>query len=593
MKLTDKAAIAQVLRDFGAILQIQGENPFKVRAYDVAADRIAGLMRDVGELVEKGELEQLPGIGPAMAKKIAELVTTGHLAAFEALREKYPPGVLDLLKLPELGPKKVMALWQQLQVGDVDSLEQACRDQKVRALKGFGEKTEQKILEGIGRMKEVGASSRRRLGDVLPMAESLLAHVRSQPGVVRAELAGSVRRWCETVSDVDIVASAQNATAVLESLATHPQVAEVLGRGESKCSVRLVHNNLQVDLRVLPDEDYATALHHLSGSKAHHVRLRGLAVERGMRISEWGVHRIGKDGAETKLPVRTEKDLYALLGLAEIPVELREDSGEVEAALSGADFEDLLTLADVTGIVHSHSTWSDGKNSLEEMAVAAGGLGLRFLTVTEHSQAAVYAHGLSIDRLERQWEEIDGINARLGNIRLLKGIEVDILEDGALDYPDRILEQLDIVIGSVHVRHGLDEDGMTRRVLNALDHPMIHVLGHPTGRLIQAREPFPLRMEAVLDRAAERGVAVEVNGNPHRLDLKAEHVRMAVERGVKLVVSADSHSIRDLQNLRFAVATARKGWARRKDVLNTLPTERFVEALRQKNGAALSPTAVS
>jgi DNA polymerase (family 10) len=527
--------------------------------------------------VSAGRLQELPGIGQALALKITELVTTGKLDYFERLKAEFPPGVLELLRVPDVGPRKVAQLWSELRVGSVDELELACRQGRVRELKGFGEKSEAKILEGIALLKRMQGGARRPLGEVLPLARSLLAHVQAAPGVVRASLAGSVRRGRETVGDVDLIASAPEAGPVLEALAKAPGVAQVLGQGESKCSVRLTEGDLQVDLRVLPDEDFATALHHFTGSKAHHVRLRGLAQERGLSISEWGVQR--EDG--TKLSIPTEEALYAALGLQPVPPELREDNGELEAALAGTLPQDLVTLEDLQGAVHAHSTWSDGRHSLEQMARAAQALGLRYLTVTEHSEAAIYARGLKQDDLERQWEEIDRVNAAVPGVRLLKGIEVDILESGALDYPDSLLERLEVVIGSIHVRHSMDEEQMTRRLLQAFDNPFLQILGHPTGRLLQEREPYPLRMEAVLDRAAERGVAMEVNGKPQRLDLKSEHVRMAVARGVRLVVSCDAHKAEDLQNLAFAVATARRGWARRGDVLNTRPAEDFIRALRR------------
>jgi DNA polymerase (family 10) len=328
----------------------------------------------------------------------------------------------------------------------------------------------------------------------------------------------------------------------------------------------------------VPDEDFATALHHLTGSRGHHLRLRARGHQRGLKISEWGVHR--DDGA--KLPVADEAQLYALLGMQYVPPELREDTGEVEAALEGTLPGELVSLEDVVGVVHSHSTWSDGRHSLEEMAQAAAARGLRYLTVTEHSETAHYAGGLKPDDLRRQWDEIDRVNERVPRVRLLKGLEADILEDGRLDCDERLLEQLEVVIGSVHVRHGMDEEQMTRRLLAALTQPFLHILGHPTGRLIHEREPSPFRVEEVLGRAAERGVAVEVNGNPRRLDLKAEHVRQAVRQGVRLVVSADAHSAADLDNLAFAVATARRGWARRSDVLNTRSAEGFLAALRER-----------
>lgn len=572
----DKAAVAQVLRDMGLLLQLKGENAFKSRAYELGADRIASLTEDLSGLVASGRLQELPGIGEALAQKIAELVTTGRLAAYEALRSEFPDGVLELLKLPDLGPKKVAALVQLLKIGTVAELEAACREGRVRALKGFGQKTEERLLAGIEGARR-GQGSSRPLGEVLPQAEALLALVQRAPGVQRASIAGSVRRRKELVSDVDLIASASDVEPVFDALVQAPGVAAVLGRGDSKCSVRLAERDLQVDLRVLPDAEFATALHHFTGSRGHHVRLRGLAQEVfGLKISEWGVHR--KDG--TQLVVREEADLYALLGMQFIPPELREDAGEIEAARAGLLPKDLVSVEDVQGIVHSHSTWSDGRNSLEEMAKAARALGVKYLTVTEHSEAAIYAGGLKPDDLQRQWDEIDQVNEAVPGIRLLKGIEVDILESGALDYRDSLLEKLEVVIGSVHVRHSMDEEQMTRRVLEALENPFLDILGHPTGRLLAQRDPYPLHMERVLDRAAERGKVVEVNGNPRRLDLKAEHVRQAVERGVKLVVSCDSHSVEDLQNLPYAVGNARRGWAKKSDVLNTLGAAEFVEALR-------------
>ncbi|MBZ4333783.1 DNA polymerase/3'-5' exonuclease PolX [Corallococcus sp. AS-1-6] len=575
--LTDKAAVAQLLRDMSLLLQLQGQSGFRVRAYDIAADRIANLPQDLGAVVTEGRLQELQGIGPGLAEKLTELVTTGRMTAFEELKARFPPGLLELMKLPDVGPKKVAALWSELQVGSVEDLERACKDGRVRELKGFGPKSEAKLLDGIAVYRRA-RGERKLLGDALPIAEGLLERIRQAPGVVRASLGGSVRRRAETVSDVDLIASAQEAGPVLDALANAPGVATVLGKGDSKCSVRMVQGDLQVDLRVLPDEDFATALHHFTGSKAHHIRLRNLGHEKGLKISEWGVHR--EDG--TKVPVPDEATLYRLLGMQEVPPELREDNGEVEAARAGKLPEDLVTLEDVQGAVHAHSTWSDGRNTLEEMARAAQALGLKYLTITEHSEAAIHAGGLKVDDLKRQWEEIDRVNAAVPGVRLLKGIEVDILESGALDYADSVLEQLEVVIASIHVRHSMDEDQMTRRVLAALDNPHLHILGHPTGRLIQSREPYALRMEEVLERARERGVAVEINGKPARLDIKSEYVRQAVGLGVKLVVSCDAHRQEDLRNLAYAVATARRGWARKQDILNTRSAESFLAALRER-----------
>ena len=571
----DPTSIARALREVSQYLQLNGDDFYKSRAYDLAADRMAGFSGDLDALVREDKLTELPNIGTTLAEKIAELYRTGTLTLLEQLRAEYPPRILELLRLPDLGAKKAAALFKALGVGDIASLEAACKEGKVKALKGFGEKSEQKILASIERYRT--AHTQYRLGEVRPIAGALLDVVKAAPGVVRAEVAGSVRRWCELVSDVDIVASAPDAGPVLDVLARR---GELIGRGDSKCSIRL-DDGLQVDLRVLPDADYATALHHFTGSKAHHVRLRGRARDLGLTISEWGVFR-----GEEKLPVPDEVALYALLGMSYVPPELREDAGEFEAALAGTLPADLVSPADVRGTVHSHSTWSDGKSSLEDMVRAAAAMGLRYLTVTEHSAAAAYAGGLDEARVRLQWQEIARVQEAVPEVRLFRGIEVDILEDGALDLPDRLLSELDVVIASVHVRHGQDQAAMTARVLRALDHPCTDVLGHPTGRLLQRREPSPLDMPAVLERAAKRGVFLEVNGNPDRLDLSADHVRLALQAGASLVVSADAHSTDALHNVGYAVHTARKGGARRCDVLNTLGADEFHSAIRRRRARA-------
>jgi DNA polymerase (family 10) len=571
----DAALVARALRDISLYLQLKGENAFKVRAYDLAADRVLGVSERLPALVSEGRLAELPNIGPALAEKIVTLHTTGTLPLLETLRAAYPPGILELLQLPDLGPRKVAVLFESLGVGDLGALEQALREGRVRALKGFGEKSEARLLASLERHHTTHA--RRRLGEVLPVATALKEELARAPGVVRIEVAGSLRRFCETVSDVDIVASAAEAGPVLDALAKRPGVAEVLAQGDSKCSVRL-SDGLQVDLRVLPDEDFATALHHFTGSKAHHVRLRGRARDMGLTISEWGLFR-----GEEKLAVPDEAALYRLLGMDYVPPELREDVGEFEAALAGTLARDFVEPADIRGAVHAHTTWSDGRASLLDMARAAARRGLEYFTVTDHSGAAGYAGGLSPERLVSQWKEIERVQAEVPEIRLLRGLEVDILEDGSLDLADALLQQLDVVIASVHVRHGQDARAITDRVLRALDHPYTDVLGHPTGRLLQRRDPAPLLMEEIFARAAQRGVALEVNGNPDRLDLHPGHVRAALEAGCQLVASVDAHDTDALGNVLYAARTARKGGARRSDVLNTLGTDAFLRSLRERH----------
>lgn len=597
MRRVDKSEVSKALKEMSVYLQLEGEGAFKTRAYELAAERIASYEGDLTQLAQAGQLTQLPGIGESLGSKITELVLHGQMTALETLKQRWPPHILELLEVPELGPKKVKALHEQLQVGTLDELEQACRSQRVRQLKGFGEKTEEKILSGLAVARRALASgSRKRLGDVLPQAEALLRWVQQAPGVIRASLAGSVRRMKETVADVDIIASAADAGPVFSHFVSFPLVAERMGQGDSKASVRLRETDLQVDLRVLPDVDFATALHHFTGSKAHHIRLRGLALERDLTISEWGVFRappvttphvkgLAKhEQSQEKLPIASEQALYALLGMQYVSPELREDWGEIEAALAHAVPEDLVALEDIQGNIHAHTTWSDGRDSLEAMALKAQALGFAYLTITEHSQTSSYAGGLTIDRLKAQWDEIDRVQEKLSSLTLLKGVETDILENGALDYPEAVLEKLQVVIASIHQRYGQDESAMTRRILNAFDNPHVQIWGHPTGRLLLKREPIPVRIEDVLDKAAERGIAIEVNGCPDRLDLASEHIRKALQRKLKLVLSTDAHSVDELQrHLPFAVATARRGWARRHDVLNTQSVSAFLKSLKRQS----------
>lgn len=596
MATVDKATVVKALRDMGLYLQLKGENAFKTRAYDLAAERVASLTDDLEALVKGKRLTALPGIGASIAEKIEDLVLTGKMSALEEQKALWPPRIMELLQVQDLGPKKAKALYEQLGVGSIEDLEKACTTGQVSALKGFGAKTQEKLLAGIAvARRSMAAGGRKRLADVEGQALDLLEWMRQAPGVIRASVAGSVRRRRETVADVDLIVSAADPAPVFEHFFKFPQVAERLGSGESKAAVRLVITDLQVDLRVLPDEDYASALHHFTGSKAHHIRLRGLAQDKGLTISEWGVFRMGEDpaapkkgtakheGAQEKLPIKDESDLYALLGLQYVPPELREDWGEIEAAQQHALPEDLVSVSDIQGNVHMHTVWSDGRDTLEAMVRAAQALGFTYCTVTEHSQTSNYAGGLTLDRLKAQWDEIAAVQEKFPGVTLLRGIESDILEDGALDYPDAVLEQLDVVIGSIHQRYSQDEEAMTRRVLNAFDNPHLDIWGHPSGRLLLKRDPAPMRMEEILDKAAKKGIVIEVNGCPERLDLASEHVRGALKRGIKLVVSTDAHSVGELgRHLPYAIAAARRGWARRSDVLNAKDVREFRAGLSRR-----------
>ncbi len=579
--MLDKFEIARALREIGALLELEGENPFKVRAYENGARAVEGVAEDVGALAATGRLTELPGIGEALAKKIGELHRTGTTELLDRLRARHPPGTLELLRIPDLGPRKAAALQAALGIAGLADLERACLEGRVRGVKGFGEKTEQRILEGIRRMKARAADRRVLLVDALEAGEALLAHLSASPAARRVEIAGSARRFRETVGDLDLVAASDDPAALADRLAAFPLVAEVLARGETKTTVRLA-SGLQVDLRVVPPEDFPTLLHHMTGSKAHHVKLRGIAREAGYTLSEWGLYRLAPDerlDPAAKVRIGSEEDLYAALGLAYVPPELREDQGEVEAARDGTLPEDLVRPEDVRGLVHCHTTWSDGRATLLEMARAAEALGAEYLTVTDHSRSAGYAGGLEEDRMRRQWDEIARVQEQV-KVRLLRGTESDVLEDGALDYPDRILEQLDVVVASVHSRMRMDEDQMTRRLVRCMSLPVFKIWGHALGRLLLDRDPFACRVEEVLDALAASRGAVEVNGDPRRLELEPRWLRAATARGIPVVLSVDAHATQDLGYLRWAVGTARRGWVRRRDVLNALPVDAFRAAVR-------------
>jgi DNA polymerase (family 10) len=478
-----------------------------------------------------------------------------------------------MLRIPDLGPKKVAALLAALGIGSVAELESACQEGRVREVKGFGEKTEKKILEGIHRMRT--ASTRIRLSDAREIGDHLVRYLRATGAAEKVELAGSARRWKETVGDLDVVAGSRQPQVLSDALTAFPGVESVVAKGDTKTTVHLA-GGLSVDLRVVPPEEFPSLLHHMTGSKEHHVRLRGLARDRGFTLSEWGLERL--DGAG-KVPLASEGDVYRALALQFVPPELRQDTGEIEAAMNGTLPADLIEVGDLKGMVHVHTTWSDGRASLEEMARAAEKMGMEYLTVTDHSRSAGYAGGLDLDRLKAQWDEMAQVQEKV-KIRLLRGTEADILDSGHLDWPDAVLEQFDVVIASVHSRMKMDAEQMTRRLVRTMELPVFKIWGHATGRLLLEREPYGLDMDRVLDAAAASRVAVEVNGDPHRLDMEPRHLRMARERGIPIVLSTDAHSVAGLSNLPYAVMTARRAWVTRGEVLNTLPAAAFAARVR-------------
>ncbi|TVR51395.1 MAG: DNA polymerase/3'-5' exonuclease PolX [Puniceicoccaceae bacterium] len=584
----DSKAIAEALEEIALLLEIKGENPFKVRAYQTAARTLENLEEDLGVLIDEGRLSAVKGIGSALTQKIEELHRTGSLDYLDELRASMAPGLMQLLEIPGLGGKKVKVLHDKLGVDSIESLRRACEAGDVAKLAGFGEKTQAKLLQGIANREAYG--KRHLWWDAFAVAEPILEGLRGLPEVVRAEHAGSLRRRLETVGDLDFIAAAEEAEPVMEWFTSRPGILEVTARGSTKSSIRL-EGGLQADLRVVPPAQFPFALHHFTGSKDHNVALRQRALARGLSLSEWGLSPAeGREKRPVKVPppgdVQTEEDLFRLLGLTHIPPELREGMGEIEAAEAN-DLPELLRAEDLRGAIHNHTTASDGRNTLEEMAAAADELGWDYLGIADHSKASFQANGLDEKRLLRQVAAIRELNeAGTHRVRILAGVECDLLSDGSLDLSDEVLGELDYVVLSIHSGFSMDEAAMTRRVLQGLENPHVSLLGHPTGRLLLQRESYRLDVPAVIEAAAERGVALELNANPRRLDLDWRWWRTAASKGVKCCICPDAHHAAGLAYLEAGVGMARKGWLRAADVLNTRPLPEFLEHLQARRKRA-------
>ena len=557
------AEVATAFEEMADLLEIEGANPFRVRAYRFAARTLRDLPAEVGEMVAKGEdLTSLPGIGDDLAGKIKEILATGTAAAIEAQRKRVPATLTGLLRIPGLGPKRVKRLAHELKIRSLSELQTAAQAGRVRTLAGFGEKTEQHILDALA--TRLAEAPRVQRAVAIPSAEALVAYLEQSSGVSRVIAAGSYRRGLETIGDLDILVTAPAGRAVMDRFVAYQEVRDVLARGETKSSVRL-QSGLQVDLRVVPQDSYGAALLYFTGSKAHNVVLRQLAQQRGLKLNEYGVFR-----GDKPIAGETEESVYASLGLPWIPPELREGRGEIDAAAAGR-LPHLVDLQDLKGDLHAHTRATDGRHSLQEMAEAARLRGLQYFAITDHSRRLTMAKGLDSTRLLQQIEDIDRLNATLSGITILKGIEVDILEDGNLDLPDEVLGRLDLVVGAVHSRFNLSNRRQTERIMKAMDHPHFSILAHPSGRLIGRREPYEVDMLRIIRKARERRCFLEINAHPERLDLTDIHCRMAKEEGVLLAVNTDAHSMLDLENARFGVGQARRGWLEKTDVLNTRP----------------------
>ena len=605
----ENVEIAAALEQMADLLEIQEANPFRVRAYRNAARTVETTTTPLSRMVEEeADLTQLPWVGKEMARHIRELVTTGVLTPLDELSTKIPPSLIQLMRLPGVGPKKARQLWEKLEIKTMDELELAAREGRITGVAGFGAKSQQKILEGIAAVRRL--SGRVRLSEADRLVEPLLAYLREAPGVERLEVAGSYRRRRETVGDLDLLAIAPEGGPVMERFLRYPRVAKVERSGPTRGTI-ILRSGLQIDLRIVPAESYGAALVYFTGSKEHNVKLRRRGVERGFKISEYGVFsNIGEEGevegaggpsaeadgggeaaseASTspsgeRLAGEDEAGVYATVGLPWIPPELREDRGEIEAAAAGK-LPELIELADLRGDLQMHSTWSDGRNTLEEMLVACAARGYEYMAITDHSKALAMVQGLDAARLREQWKEIEEVAGRHPEIRLLRAMEVDILADGTLDLEDELLERLDLVVVSIHSRFELPAAQQTARIVKALEHPAADLLGHPTGRIINRREPIAFDVDEVLRCARENGVAVELNAQPDRLDLKDTHLMLARQLGLKVAISTDAHRIRELDVMRYGVEQARRAWLTRHDVLNALPLPALLAALGKERGS--------
>jgi DNA polymerase (family 10) len=568
-------SLAEIFRRIANLLEIKGEVIYKILAYRKAADSLEALGQDIHTVWQEGRLTEIEGVGKAIAEKIDELLSTGKLGFLERLEEEVPPSLVDLLLVPDIGPKKVAMFWRALGITSLAELESAARSGKLRKLPGMGEKSENRIIAGIESLAR--RSTRIPIGRAWPFAQELLGFLRSIPDVKAVELGGSLRRMRSMVGDVDIVAAAKRSEEVVAAFTGRQDVARVLSQGETKASVEFTHG-IRAQLWVHPPERWGTALQYATGSKDHNVRLRELALKQGLSLSEHALSRA--DGSE--IICDQEEQVYHTLGLPWIPPELREDRGEVQAALEN-QLPALIELGDIKAELHSHTTWSDGKLSVRDLALAARERGLNVLAISDHTHSLGVVRGMTPENMRQQRQEIAQVQSELGDtIRLLQGVEVEILADGELDYPDDVLAEMDIVTASLHSSLRQPREKITERLLRAVRNPHIDIIGHPTGRLLPNREGADLDMDAILKAAAESGVALEINAHPARLDLEDIYVRRAISMGIRLAINTDAHSQDDLGLLHFGVATARRGWAEAHDVINTWSADALLEWCRAR-----------
>ncbi|HXF43860.1 MAG TPA: DNA polymerase/3'-5' exonuclease PolX [Candidatus Paceibacterota bacterium] len=566
--------IARILKETAAFLEAEGV-PFKPRAFEKAASAIEGMDLEVVDLYRKGglaALEKIPGVGKGIAERIEEFLRTGRIKDYERLKKKYPVDLQELTSIEGLGPKGAIKLYKKLKVKNTAELERAARAGKVRVLPGFGKKSEEKILKGIDFLKKSGG--RALLGNVLPSVRVIEERLKKLEGVDSVVVCGSIRRMQETVGDIDILVTSKSPRAVMDYFAAMPEVIHVYGKGDTKTMVRL-DIGLDADLRVVPPESYGAAVQYFSGDKNHNISLREIAMKKGLKLNEYGLYKKGRLIAGER-----EEDIYRALGLNWIPPELRTDSGEIAAARVGK-LPKLVGYGDLRGDLQVQTDWTDGKDSIEAMARAAAGRGLEYIAVTDHTKRLAMAHGLDEKRIIKQWAEIDRVNRKFGGrIRILKGSECDILKDGSLDLPDKILSQLDVCGASIHSHFNLGRKEQTERLKRAMANPHVDIVFHPTGRIIQKRAACELDIDEVIDFAEETGTVLEVNASPDRLDLKDEYVRKCTEKGVMMSIDSDAHAAAHFSFLEYGIAQARRGWAERSDIINAWPLEKMLKHLK-------------
>ena len=555
--------VAQIFNEIADLLEIKGDNPFRIRAYRRAALNIETLSKDVAD-IPKNELMKIPGIGKDLAEKIEEYVRSGNIPSYEALKKEVPESLGLLLSVPGLGPKTAKLLFDELKVKSLEDLEHFAEQHMLSRLPGIKEKTEDNILKGLAMLKR--GRERRPLGKVMPIAQEIFEHLKHEAPVHKLTIAGSIRRRKDTIKDIDILATSSDPRSVMKVFVGLPQVKDVVMKGPTKSSI-VIPEGLQVDLRVVEEENFGAALAYFTGSKSHNIRLREIAVRKGLKVNEYGIFR-EKDGR--RLGGEKEEDIYRLLGLSYIPPELREDSGEIEASLQGR-LPKLVKMSDIKGDLHVHTMRSDGSHDFDELIEAARKNGYEYIAITDHSQGLGIAHGLSVERLLEEKKEIDAMNKRLRGFRLLAGTEVDIRSNGEIDFPDEILRKMEIVVASIHSGFKQSSAKITKRLIAAIRNPYVTIIAHPSGRLIGERDPYDVDMDAVFRAARETGTALEINAYPLRLDLNDVYAKKAKDMGVPIVISTDTHVTNQFEFMRYGVSIARRGWLGKKDVLNTLP----------------------